>query len=98
MKNNRKEHIKPSTQGSPYIVLDASALQLLDFCHEPLKLLARLFVELIVLDGVPEIHLTLLTVVPSILQRTKAPALLAPTGLQQRAVGNTWLGLNSLLH
>lgn len=73
-RHQRTEHIKSSTEASPYIVLDASALQLLDFCHQSLKLLASLSVEFVVFDRVPEIHLALLTVVPNILQRQKAPS------------------------
>lgn len=54
---------------APYRVLAAPALQVLNLGHEPLQLLARVLVQLIVSARVPQVHLSLLTVVFTFLWR-----------------------------
>ena len=53
----------PQTTATPYHILASSALQVLDLSHEPLQLLARVLVQLIVSARVPQVHLSLLAVV-----------------------------------
>jgi len=100
MKGNhqRTEPLKSITEAFPYVVLDASALQLLDFRHQPLELLASLSVELVVFDGVTDVDLALLAVVPNILPGQKAPAVArAFPPSPERAPGDKWLGVDCWL-
>lgn len=54
---------------TPYHILASPALQVLDLSHESLQLLARVLVQLIVSSWVPQVHLSLLTVVFTFLRR-----------------------------